>query len=333
MEKIELFEASTLLKCLSCRMVGEPPKFDLKPPPPPPLFFQFDDLIDEIKTPKQQYQRCSKYRNILKTLEKALSFKSTQTTPTTIPVIENEFLNQNPKQSILIFIACFSLFLIVLTIAFFLLHKLFKLRKQVKEVTISKSNLQKQLNNNNNNLFQCLSSSNDGRSHSISSSSSSTSSNNSKSNTMNSQLISTPSNSILTELDATSSTSSTTTTTTVPSHEQHQQQRLNNAYLLYRQQLQQHLINQQQQFDSSNHYLQAIQPVFYPISTGPSGGGSVDEYAEINSQCGNTIIRNNNSNHFYNQIEYNRHSMCFVIPSQNQQNGLIFVNNNSNDKF
>ena len=94
----------------------------------------------------------------------------------------------------ILFLACFLVFLIVLTVAFVLLAKLFRIRKQLKtsKVTIEhKSHLPK---------LGCLSSSiSSSSSSSTASTTSSANSNQSKSSTINSQLILTPSSSLLTE--------------------------------------------------------------------------------------------------------------------------------------
>lgn len=182
-------EHSRLVKCLECRLVGAPPRFDLTPPPPLPstldLFTTTSDLLNSLNLPEnRQLARQLKNIKLKKCLLRAYStllpssnnnnnLPITTTTTTTSPdevftsSSSSSLLRLTQEQSLIIFWTSFVLFLIVLTIAAIFTYKLFQIRAQLKHCKALT------LNNTTNN--------------------SSSSSSSTKSNTMSSNLILTPS--------------------------------------------------------------------------------------------------------------------------------------------
>ena len=204
---IQTDEQLNLIKCLECRLLAPPPLFDM--PPPPPLSPELIDILSQdssserprrqlSKMSPSQQRRCLKFKNIL------ISRNIISHSPPTNEGIKSNvnklagaasatpLINLTTNQSMLLFLACFLVFLVVLTVAFVLLAKLFRIRKQLKtsRMTIEhKSHLPK---------LGCLSSSiSSSSSSSTASTTSSANSDQSKSSTINSQLILTPSSSLL----------------------------------------------------------------------------------------------------------------------------------------
>jgi hypothetical protein len=150
-----------MLKCLKCRLIGHPPVFNMQPPPPLPASIlhelQNTDpklasfITQNLHKPQQiQSKRCLKLKSFLN----IKPFKSNEqdiTTSTQQNVVKqsNQIIDSsNQLQSLIFFSACFLFFLVVLSIAFVFLYKLFNLRKkyQQKKQTINN-------NSNNANTF------------------------------------------------------------------------------------------------------------------------------------------------------------------------------------
>jgi hypothetical protein len=182
-------EHSRLVKCLECRLVGAPPRFDLTPPPPLPatldLFTTTSDLLNSLNLPEnRQLARQLKNIKLKKCLLRAYSTLlpssnnnnlpiTTTTTATTMSPDEvftssSSLLRLTQEQSLIIFWTSFVLFLIVLTIAAIFTYKLFQIRAQLKHCKALTLN-----NTTTNNSSSSVSST--------------------KSNTMSSNLILTPS--------------------------------------------------------------------------------------------------------------------------------------------
>lgn len=138
-----------LLKCLECRLVGAPPKFDLPPPPPPPEFINsllgISEKTDSFNM-KQLYRkkmlaRCLKIKNFIS--ETTSSSVSSKLTKNSMPVNEEKveqsesFIFQlNSAESLyLFFFICAILFLIVFIVALVFLFKLFRIRKDLHKST------------------------------------------------------------------------------------------------------------------------------------------------------------------------------------------------------
>jgi hypothetical protein len=180
--KIFTNEQSDLIKCLECRLVGQPPKFNLKPPPE-----LSDDLLEQLNLNKNdllKFKKCISLKsnqlfnsNEIQTESASASLATTATT-SLLP------FTLTSTQSFYIFMICLIVFLLVLIIAFIFLIKLYRIKKQLESannITNSKSTSDL-IKNNRQQIFNCLSSS------LTSSSASSTTS----SNTINSNLILTP---------------------------------------------------------------------------------------------------------------------------------------------
>lgn len=179
---MKLFAEQTnesLLKCLECRLVGKPPKFNLQPPPMPPveILQQLDINVDDLLK-----RKCLKLKPASTASLNDESSSDLAQSSASLVTVSTPFLLTS-TQSFYIFIACLIVFFIVLFVACFFLIKLYRIKKQLDERVNSKSTSDL-IRANRQHIFNCLSSS------LTSSSASSTTS----SNTINSNLILTPSN-------------------------------------------------------------------------------------------------------------------------------------------
>ena len=134
--KIENSMSSQLLKCLECRLVGAPPKFDL-PPPPELTLEQFAELLGTGADRKSFFKqlKCVKAkkgqvfsainRNSQNNMLSTLSDSTPTATVEKIKLFNSEFyLTQT--QSILIFVSCLLIFFTLILVAFIFIYKLFK---------------------------------------------------------------------------------------------------------------------------------------------------------------------------------------------------------------
>jgi len=139
-----LDEQSDLLKCLECRLVGAPPKFNMPPPPPPPahMFLNAYDPIDSIVNElgrKQLLKRCFRLKrflfhnsnnNLIKQQRPEADYEPAGTSANNLLAATDSFTS---TQSLYIVLACFVMFLIVLSIALVFLIKLFRIKKEFSE--------------------------------------------------------------------------------------------------------------------------------------------------------------------------------------------------------
>ena len=148
---------SKMLKCLKCRLIGHPPVFNMPPPPPLPTSILHDlqstdpklaNFISQNLHKSQQIQskRCFKLKSFLniKTLKNNEQETTTSTQQNLIKQSNdiNDLTNSNSNQiqSLIFFSVCFLFFLIVLSVAFLFLYKLFKLRKKYQQKKLSINN-------------------------------------------------------------------------------------------------------------------------------------------------------------------------------------------------
>lgn len=178
-------QESALIKCLECRLVGKPPKFNLAAPPPLPADILEQLNADDFNTIQQlKHKKCLKSNKFLNVLQQ----QHKQTTVNDMLIQSSSLVTTAPfiltsTQSFYIFIICLIVFFLVLFVAFLFLIKLYRIKKQLEERSNSKSTSDL-IKSNRQHIFNCLSSS-----LSSSSASSTTSS-----NTINSNLILTPMN-------------------------------------------------------------------------------------------------------------------------------------------
>jgi hypothetical protein len=148
---------SKMLKCLKCRLIGHPPVFNMSPPPSLPASVLYDlqktdpklaNFITQNLNKSQQTQskRCLKLKSYLniKSLKNNEQSERITSTQQNLVTPSNEFTDSsNQLQSLIFFSVCFLFFLIVLSIAFLFLYKLFKLRKkyQQKKLSINSNNI------------------------------------------------------------------------------------------------------------------------------------------------------------------------------------------------
>ena len=150
-------EQLNLIKCLECRLLAPPPVFDM--PPPPPLSPEFIDMLNQqqqqvdtnnerrkSKLSPSQQRRCLKFKNILisRNIIPAQPIESIQKTKSEGYVSHAKsnsklgiasatpLINLTTNQSMVLFLACFLVFLIVLTVALVLIVKHFSIRKKQK---------------------------------------------------------------------------------------------------------------------------------------------------------------------------------------------------------
>ena len=123
-----------LLKCLECRLLAKPPKFDMPPPPPPPALLNSlfkDNAFDQ----KRFLKKCLRMKHFLNGIQQQTN------TPNSLPlgnenIIEdsnkqNFWLFNSPETLYMFFFVCTILFLVVLIIAIVFLFKLFKIKKEL----------------------------------------------------------------------------------------------------------------------------------------------------------------------------------------------------------
>lgn len=117
-----------LLKCLECRLVGAPPKFDLPPPPPLPMFGDemFADRANGLNTNERFLKRCFRFPGF------GVPVESTTSLP-----LNNEAsqlvskLIHSDQALYAFFLACSVLFAALLVIAIVFLAKLLRVKKQL----------------------------------------------------------------------------------------------------------------------------------------------------------------------------------------------------------
>lgn len=329
---------SQLIKCLECRLVGPPPIFNLPPPPALPKSFldansDLFKILKPLKSASSSKRACANLKTYLfknNIIPKQIIANKNKLESTETDSASQFYLNH--AQTLVLFLVCLFVFLVVLFVAFIFLYKLFKIRKQIKTT---------KLNSN-----KCLSSS---------LSSSSSSSSNSKSNTISSQLIITPSSSVLNDSDNANNYSnkvkSLLTFNSTGNSEQLQQ---NNPNFFYNQLFEstRHLLQSQRlSSDSSElkrnetqHYLQAVPNSSNLIET-HINNKYIGEYDEINSYP-YPIANENQYNQYDDQSSQGSQSKLNKIPAHTiiqpilpikpanfrnsavitHHNGLIFVN-------
>lgn len=193
---MKLLEAeSFLIKCLECRLIGPPPRFNLTQPPSLPAELINSDLFASLLNDngnKQQLLRQLKNIKLKRCLGRGLDLNplgsvnyssSLQQQQPGVDVM-SRMLDLTPAESLLVFLISFTLFVIVLLIALIFVIKLFRIRKQLRKCKLTSSGSCKTIDDKSHNMH-------------LSSSLSSGSSNMSKTNTITSHLILTPSSSIL----------------------------------------------------------------------------------------------------------------------------------------
>lgn len=129
-----------LLKCLECRLLASPPKFNLPPPPPPPALLNSllkDNVYDGFNNMKF-LKKCLRMKYFLNGItqqksntansmplgnEKIVNLKQQQQ--------QNYWLFTSPETLYMFFFICTILFLVVLIIAIVFLFKLFKIKKEL----------------------------------------------------------------------------------------------------------------------------------------------------------------------------------------------------------
>lgn len=129
-----------LLKCLECRLLASPPKFNLPPPPPPPALLNSllkDNVYDGFNNMKF-LKKCLRMKHFLNGFtqqksntansmplgnEKIVNLKQQQQ--------QNYWLFTSPETLYMFFFICTILFLVVLIIAIVFLFKLFKIKKEL----------------------------------------------------------------------------------------------------------------------------------------------------------------------------------------------------------
>lgn len=129
------FENSLLIKCLECRLIRPPPKFDLGPPPPLPADLLTADFLHSLNVAENR-ELARQLKNIK--LKKCLpvsraAFASPASMSLDSVIVAQQPLTLSHEQSLAVFVISFALFLAVFAIAVFFTVKLVKIRRQLRE--------------------------------------------------------------------------------------------------------------------------------------------------------------------------------------------------------